>query len=268
VPDHAARRTAFPDLSPTASPTRRSRWPNCRASVRQGSRHGAGRASSRPIDIVIGTHKLLSKDIQFKNLGLTIIDEEHRFGVRQKERMKELRAEVDVLTLTATPIPAHAGDVAGRHPRFLGDRHRAAEAPVDQDLRATVLRRPDPRSLPARTEARRPDLLPAQRGGHHPHHVRATGQTAAGSAHRDRPRPDAGTRTGTRDARLHPPALQPAAVHHHHRNRHRRAHRQHHHHEPRRQVRPGATAPVARPRRPFAPPGLRLPADAAQRSEA
>jgi transcription-repair coupling factor (superfamily II helicase) len=57
------------------------------------------------IDIVIGTHKLLSKDIVFKNLGLTIIDEEHRFGVRQKERMKELRAEVDVLTLTATPIP-------------------------------------------------------------------------------------------------------------------------------------------------------------------
>ncbi len=57
------------------------------------------------IDIVIGTHKLLSKDVVFKNLGLTIIDEEHRFGVRQKERMKELRAEVDVLTLTATPIP-------------------------------------------------------------------------------------------------------------------------------------------------------------------
>ncbi len=57
------------------------------------------------IDIVIGTHKLLQKDIIFKNLGLTIIDEEHRFGVRQKERMKELRAEVDVLTLTATPIP-------------------------------------------------------------------------------------------------------------------------------------------------------------------
>jgi transcription-repair coupling factor (superfamily II helicase) len=57
------------------------------------------------IDIVIGTHKLLQKDMVFKNLGLVIIDEEHRFGVRQKERMKELRAEVDVLTLTATPIP-------------------------------------------------------------------------------------------------------------------------------------------------------------------
>ena len=57
------------------------------------------------IDIVIGTHKLIQPDIEFKNLGLTIIDEEHRFGVRQKERLKALRAEVDVLTLTATPIP-------------------------------------------------------------------------------------------------------------------------------------------------------------------
>ncbi|MCP5277177.1 MAG: transcription-repair coupling factor [Thiobacillus sp.] len=57
------------------------------------------------IDLVIGTHKLLQKDIRFKNLGLVVIDEEHRFGVRQKERLKELRAEVDVLTLTATPIP-------------------------------------------------------------------------------------------------------------------------------------------------------------------
>ncbi|MCW5624553.1 MAG: transcription-repair coupling factor [Burkholderiales bacterium] len=57
------------------------------------------------IDIVIGTHKLLSQDVKFKNLGLTIIDEEHRFGVRQKERLKQLRTEVDVLTLTATPIP-------------------------------------------------------------------------------------------------------------------------------------------------------------------
>ncbi len=57
------------------------------------------------IDIAIGTHKLLSRDVGFKNLGLVIVDEEHRFGVRQKERLKALRAEVDVLTLTATPIP-------------------------------------------------------------------------------------------------------------------------------------------------------------------
>ena len=57
------------------------------------------------IDIVIGTHKLIGKDVAFKRLGLVIIDEEHRFGVRQKERLKAMRAEVDVLTLTATPIP-------------------------------------------------------------------------------------------------------------------------------------------------------------------
>ncbi|MCL4801682.1 MAG: DEAD/DEAH box helicase, partial [Burkholderiales bacterium] len=57
------------------------------------------------IDIVIGTHKLLSRDVKFARLGLAIVDEEHRFGVRQKEALKRLRAEVDVLTLTATPIP-------------------------------------------------------------------------------------------------------------------------------------------------------------------
>jgi transcription-repair coupling factor (superfamily II helicase) len=61
------------------------------------------------IDIVVGTHKLLSQDTHFKNLGLLIIDEEHRFGVRHKEQMKALRAEVDVLTLTATPIPRTLG---------------------------------------------------------------------------------------------------------------------------------------------------------------
>ncbi len=66
--------------------------------VIQGLRDGT-------VDIVIGTHKLLQEAVKFRNLGLVIIDEEHRFGVRQKEAMKALRAEVDMLTLTATPIP-------------------------------------------------------------------------------------------------------------------------------------------------------------------
>ena len=57
------------------------------------------------VDMIIGTHKLLSADVRFSNLGLLIIDEEHRFGVRQKEKIKALRAELDILTLTATPIP-------------------------------------------------------------------------------------------------------------------------------------------------------------------
>ncbi len=57
------------------------------------------------LDIVIGTHRLLQPDVKFKNLGLVVIDEEQRFGVKQKEKLKELRKEVDILTLTATPIP-------------------------------------------------------------------------------------------------------------------------------------------------------------------
>lgn len=63
------------------------------------------RISSGDVDIIIGTHKLLQRDVQFKDLGLLIIDEEHRFGVAQKERLKQFRKNVDVLTLTATPIP-------------------------------------------------------------------------------------------------------------------------------------------------------------------
>lgn len=57
------------------------------------------------VDIVIGTHRILSEDIKFKNLGVIVIDEEQRFGVKQKEKLKELRAEVDIITMTATPIP-------------------------------------------------------------------------------------------------------------------------------------------------------------------
>src|SRR5213078_167920 len=57
------------------------------------------------VDIVIGTHRLLSRDVTFHDLGLLVVDEEHRFGVRHKERLKALKLSVDVLTLTATPIP-------------------------------------------------------------------------------------------------------------------------------------------------------------------
>ena len=62
-------------------------------------------ASEGKIDILIGTHKLLQSDVKWKDLGLLIVDEEHRFGVRHKERIKAMRADVDILTLTATPIP-------------------------------------------------------------------------------------------------------------------------------------------------------------------
>ncbi|QIM62455.1 transcription-repair coupling factor [Pasteurellaceae bacterium Orientalotternb1] len=63
------------------------------------------RTAEGKVDILVGTHKLLQEEVKFRDLGLLVIDEEHRFGVRQKERMKQLRANVDILTLTATPIP-------------------------------------------------------------------------------------------------------------------------------------------------------------------
>jgi transcription-repair coupling factor (superfamily II helicase) len=89
-------------------------WP---VKVAELSRFRSGKETSQAlagitdgtVDIVIGTHKVLSKDVKFKRLGLVIIDEEHRFGVRQKEALKALRAEVDILTLTATPIPRTLG---------------------------------------------------------------------------------------------------------------------------------------------------------------
>ncbi|HXF96865.1 MAG TPA: TRCF domain-containing protein, partial [Gemmatimonadales bacterium] len=68
-------------------------------------REALARLQRGELDIVIGTHRLLSRDVRFRDLGLLVVDEEHRFGVRHKERLKALKLEVDVLTLTATPIP-------------------------------------------------------------------------------------------------------------------------------------------------------------------
>ena len=225
----------------------------------------AGLAEGR-LDLVIGTHKLLQADVKFKNLGLVIIDEEHRFGVRQKEQLKRLRAEVDVLTLTATPIPRTlAMSLEG-----IRDFSVIATAPqrrlAIKTFVATVFGRHHPRGRAARIEARRPDLLPAQRHRHDRDQGRDPGAAAARGAHRHRARPDGGARTRTRDARLLPAARQPAAVLDDHRDRHRRADGQHDHHRPRRPLWPGATASAARPRRPLASPGLRVPADPARGS--
>lgn len=71
------------------------------------------RLAKGEIDLIIGTHRLLSKDVHFKDLGLVIIDDEHRFGVAHKERLKRLRTQVDVLTMTATPIPRTLGMALG-----------------------------------------------------------------------------------------------------------------------------------------------------------
>jgi len=80
----------------------------------QESRKVLEGVESGSVDVVIGTHRLLQGDLRFRNLGLIIVDEEHRFGVRHKERLKALRTEADVLTLTATPIPRTLNMALGR----------------------------------------------------------------------------------------------------------------------------------------------------------
>ncbi len=91
----AERFTPFPAKVELLS---RFRSPKEQKKVVEGLKNGT-------VDVVIGTHRLLGKDVEFKNLGLLIVDEEHRFGVAHKERVKQLRASVDVLAMTATPIP-------------------------------------------------------------------------------------------------------------------------------------------------------------------
>ncbi len=94
-------------------------------------------------DILIGTHRILSKDVFFKDLGLVIIDEEQRFGVEQKERLKQLRETVDVLTMTATPIPRtlHMGLLG------LRDISTLTTAPVDRRAVQTQVVEPDPQQI-------------------------------------------------------------------------------------------------------------------------
>jgi transcription-repair coupling factor (superfamily II helicase) len=95
------------------------------------------------LDIVIGTHRLLSRDVRFKDLGLLVVDEEQRFGVTHKERLKELRTQVDVLTLTATPIPRTLQMAMGG----LREISIIATPPADRLAIRTFVCRPDPALL-------------------------------------------------------------------------------------------------------------------------
>jgi transcription-repair coupling factor (superfamily II helicase) len=101
------------------------------------------RAMKGEVDVLIGTHRILSKDVFFKDLGLVIIDEEQRFGVEQKERLKLLRETVDVLTMTATPIPRtlHMGLLG------LRDISTLMTAPVDRRAVQTQVLEPDPQQI-------------------------------------------------------------------------------------------------------------------------
>ena len=137
--DDGARAAALDDLPERFAPfpvARRAALalPHARRSRRRWWRACAEGA----VDVVIGTHRLLSKDVRFKDLGLLVIDEEHRFGVAHKERMKQLarlgrRADAD-----GDADPAHALHGALRRPRHVGDRDAAARPPADRDHRAAA----------------------------------------------------------------------------------------------------------------------------------
>ena len=219
------------------------------------------------VDIVIGTHRLLQDDIAFKDLGLVVIDEEQRFGVMHKEKFKMLRQLVDVLTLSATPIPRTL------YLALMGARDMSTiETPPHDRLPVeTIVTAYDERVI---RDAIQREL---NRGGQvfFLHNRVKTIETMAhklrdaraASPHRRRPWPDAQRRSGgghdpVRQRRGRCPAL-----HHHHRERPRYSQRQHDHHRPRRSLRPERSLPAARPRRPLQAPGLRLPAAAAPRAD-
>jgi transcription-repair coupling factor (superfamily II helicase) len=163
------------------------------------------RTKAGEVDILIGTHRLISKDINFADLGLVVIDEEQRFGVTHKERLKQMRKTVDVLTMSATPIPRTL------HMSMLGLRDISSlttappGSPQRRD-RSHVLRqgahqaRHQPRAQP-----RGPGLLRPQPRAQHPGDGGCDPAARPRCPHHHRPRPDGRRRDGRGDAQVHPP---------------------------------------------------------------
>ena len=223
-----------------------------------------GAVAEGSVDILIGTHRILSKDIGFADLGLLVVDEEQRFGVSHKERIKAMRREVDVLTLSATPIPRTL------HLSLVGIR----------DL--SVIETPPEARLPIQTRIAEDDdglvrdaiRRELDRGGQvfYVHNRVETIEAAAervrrlvpGARDHHRPRPDGGGHARARHARLLERPLRRPGVHDDHRVRPRHPEREHDHHRPRRHVRAGPALPATRPRRPIRPPRPRLPPPSAR----
>ena len=218
------------------------------------------RLAAGAVDIVIGTHRLVQPDVKFHNLGLVIIDEEQRFGVEVKERLKAMRQTVDVLTMTATPIPRtlHMGLIGVR------DISNLETPPEDRLAVETRVTRFNPELI------RQAVLRELNRQGqiyfvhNRVHDIQALAKQArpdrARGPHRHRPRPDGRARTGAGDAGLRGPSLRHPAGDDDHRERPGHPQRQHDFHRRGRPLRPGRSAPASRPRGPLHPPGLLLSA--------
>ena len=191
LPDHPARPPALQELRRAAShgfPIKVGRLSRL-VPAAEAKKTKEGLADGK-IDIVIGTHALLAKSIEFKRLGLVIVDEEQHFGVAHKERLKALRADVHVLTLTATPIPRTLQMAMIGLARAVGHPDPAGRPAGGAHLRHAVGRRGAARGAAARALSRRPELL---RRAAHRRPARHRGMAARAGARgevRHRPRPD------------------------------------------------------------------------------
>ena len=155
VPDDRARPAALRHLHRAHARLPGAHRGGLALPLADGDARGARATSpTGKVDIMIGTHRLLSRDVRPKDLGLLIVDEEQRFGVKQKELLRQLRLRVDVLSLSATPIPRTLQMSLAGPARHLGDRDAAGGPPAGEDLRGRLRRGARRRGDRARARAR------------------------------------------------------------------------------------------------------------------
>ena len=199
------------------------------------------------VDIVIGTHRLLQTGVTWKDLGLVVVDEEQRFGVEHKEHIKSMRTHVDVLTMSATPIPRTLEMSLAGHPRDVDDPDPARGALPGADLRRPARRQAGRRGAAPRDAARRAGVLHPQPGAlDRPGRREGAGAGARGPRRR-RARADARGAARTHRRGLLEPRVRHPGVHDDRRDRPGHLQRQHADRRARRHVRAVAAASAARP---------------------
>ena len=212
------------------------------------------------VDILIGTHRVLSRDVRAKDLGLIIVDEEQRFGVKQKELLRQLKLKVDVISMSATPIPRTLQmSLAGLRDITVIETPPEGRRPVktyvgeyDEELVKLALEREHARGGPG--------VLPAQPRRGHRRDGRAAARAVPAAALHGRARADGREAARGADDRLPARRRRRARLDVDHRVRHRHPAGQHADRRPRRPVRPEPALPDPRPRRALARARLRVPA--------
>jgi transcription-repair coupling factor (superfamily II helicase) len=221
------------------------------------------RTEQGKVDILIGTHALLSQGLKFQDLGLLVVDEEQRFGVRHKERLKQMRAAIDVLSMSATPIPRTLNmSLVG-----LRDMSVIETPPKDRMAIQTIVAKFDEKLIRTAIE------VELERGGqtYFVHNRVETIYELAAKIRELVPQArvavghgqTAGGRAGAHDAGVYGRRVRRAGRDQHHRERPRHSAREHHHREPCGSTRAERVVPAARSRGPLQSPGLCLSADSA-----